>query len=264
MIITSPVNPNLKFARRVREGKEPESIFVEGYRLCSECLDSGLAIHSAFHTPEPGTQGKWLIEELERRGCPVYETSAEAFEVVSDTVNPQGIIVIASRPLAKLETVFSRPDGLIVALDAVQDPGNAGTIVRTAEASGVAGIVALKGTVDLFAPKTLRSAMGSSFRIPIATEVSPDDLVKWCRERSFALVGTTSHNASPYTQFDWTRPAVLVLGNEAGGIRESLLEASTANVTIPLHPPVESINVSAAAAALLFEAARQRKEKLST
>lgn len=260
MLITSPVNPQLKFARRVREGKELDSIFVEGERLCEECLKSDLPLTVAFHTPEPTPRTAAVIAELWRRQCHVYETVPEAFAVVSDTVNPQGIIIIAARPVWTMEQVIHPQANLLIALDAVQDPGNAGTILRTAEAAGVQGVVALKGTVDCFAPKTLRSAMGAAFRLPLITDVEPEQLHASCQAAKITLAATTARTSLIYSDYDWQQPTLLLFGNEANGVRPELLDACEIKLRVPVAPPVESLNVAAAAAAMLFEAARQRRQ----
>lgn len=259
MLITSPVNPQLKFARRVREGKEPQAIFVEGERLCEELLKSGLSLMVAFHTPDPTARATALIEELWRRQCHVYETATEAFAVVSDTVHPQGIIIIAARPVWTQEQVMTPESQLLIAFDSVQDPGNVGTILRTAEAAGVQGVIALKGTVDCFAPKTLRSAMGAAFRLPLLTEVEPEQLLAACQAAKITLAATTARTSLIYSDYDWHQPTMLLFGNEANGVQPELLARCDIQMRIPLQPPVESINVSAAAAAILFEAARQRR-----
>ncbi len=263
MLITSPVNPQLKFARRVREGKESEAIFVEGERLCEECLRSELPLFTAFFTSDPSPRTQAILERLQARNCHIYETSAEAFEVVSDTVNSQGVIIIAARPTWKISDIIRPQANLLIAFDAVQDPGNVGTIMRTAEAAGVMGAIALRGSVDCFAPKTLRSAMGANFRLPIVTDVTAEELIEYCRAQGIALAATTAHTDTIYSDYDWLQPTMIIFGNEARGMNPDLLAACDVRLKIPLHPPVESLNVGAAAAAILFEAARQRRAKLS-
>jgi TrmH family RNA methyltransferase len=162
MPITSPSNERLKHARRVRDGRERNLIFVEGERLIEECLQSSLPLSSCFHSPDPSPRAQAILNQLAQRGCPLFATADAALEAVCDTANTQGLILIAQRPTATLDQVLSNRNGeagLVVCLDAVQDPGNFGTIVRTAEAAGASGIAAMKGSVDAFAPKTLRSAM---------------------------------------------------------------------------------------------------------
>src|SRR5207248_1472918 len=141
-----------------------------------------------------------------QRGCTLFATIDAALAAVSDTVNTQGLILIAGRPAATLGRVLSNRNGeaaLVVCLDAVQDPGNFGTIVRTAEAAGASGIAALKGSVDAFAPKTLRSAMGSAFRLPIASEIKPEDLLSKAHVAGLKVVAAAAEGVVTYTDFDW-------------------------------------------------------------
>jgi len=266
MLITSPTNERLKHARRVRDGRERNLIFVEGERLIEECLQSNLPLSVCFHSPDPSSRAQAILNQLEQRGCMMFATTDAALEAVSDTVNTQGLILIAERPSATLDRILSGRQAeaaLAVCLDAVQDPGNFGTIVRTAEAAGASGIAALKGSVDAFAPKTLRSAMGSAFRLPMATDVQPDELLSKARAAGMKIVAAAAEGAITYTIFDWRQPAMMILGNEANGVRAGLLEQCDVRVSIPLRAPVESLNVAAAAAVILFEAARQRADKAS-
>jgi TrmH family RNA methyltransferase len=255
MVITSPANERLKHARRVREGQEPALIFIEGERLVAECLQAKLALHACFHLPEPGERAAALLHEI---ACPQFAVSEAAMTTLSDTVTPQGLVVLAERPRAVLADLLAQA-GLIVVLDAVQDPGNAGTILRTAEAANATGVIALKGTTDLFAPKTLRSAMGSAFRLPIVSDVSGSEWLAKCDARGWRTVAATMDAELDYDKYDWRQPALLFLGNEGNGVTSALLERVNSSVRIPLHPPVESLNVAAAAAVILFEAARQRR-----
>lgn len=259
-IITSPANERLKHARRVRDGREDGLIFIEGERLVEECLKSGLRMIACYHAPEPALSAGSLIEGLNKSGCPVFPVAETVLETISDTVNSQGLIVIAERPVFSLEDLSANNPGepLIVCLDKVQDPGNFGTIVRTAEAAGASGVIALKGCVDAWAPKTLRSSMGSAFRLPMATEICDEEFIRYADNGSFRIVATFADGETLYTDFDWRDPVVVVFGNEAHGISRKLMERCDAGLRIPIREPVESLNVSAAAAAILFEAVRQR------
>ncbi len=262
MIITSPANERLKHARRVRDGREHGLIFVEGERLVEECLQSGLKLIACFHAPEPDQRAQTIIAELARRNCPLYPTAEAVLETVSDTVNPQGLIVLAERPVHSLDQALAASDAtapLIVCLDAVQDPGNFGTIVRTAEAAGASGVIALKGSVDAFAPKTLRSSMGAAFRLPVVTEAESEELVDAVRAAGLKIVATAANGETIYSDYDWRQATAAIFGNEARGVSEDLLERCDARLRIPLRTPVESLNVAAAVAAVLFEAARQRR-----
>ncbi|MFN0086565.1 MAG: TrmH family RNA methyltransferase, partial [Blastocatellia bacterium] len=263
MIITSPANERLKHARRVREGREEGVIFIEGERLAEECLESGLPLVAAFHLPEPGARTGAILAELERRACPLFAVTEAVMSNLGDTVHPQGIVVLAASPRFTLDGILS-PRGaeapLVVCLEAVQDPGNFGAILRTAEAAGATGVIATKGSVDLFAPKTLRGAMGSAFRLPAVEGVSADDLFARVRAAGIAVAATAADGECVYTEYDWRRPVLIMFGNEARGVTPELMERADVRLRRPLRPPVESLNVAASAAAILFEAARQREK----
>lgn len=257
MLITSPANERLKYARRVRDGREESFIFIEGERLIEECLQSNLAVEACFHSPELSPRAETILTELTERSCPSFATADAVMATISDTVNTQGLIVIAKRPAATLNQVLSSGSP-IVCLDSVQDPGNFGTILRTAEAAGAKGVISLKGSVDAFAPKTLRSAMGSAFRLPIATDVSIEDFQAKTSASGLKTVATTADGETVYSNFNWQQPTVIIFGNEANGVSRDLLEQCDARISVPLCAPVESLNVAAAAAVVLFEAARQK------
>jgi RNA methyltransferase, TrmH family len=262
MVIAGHSNERLKHARRVRDGREPELIFVEGERLIEECLQSRLKLTACFHEPEPSPRAQRIIAEMASRGCPLYPALRSALETVSDTVNTQGLIAIAERPESDFDRASRTRDDvapLVVCLDSAQDPGNFGTIVRTAEAAGASGVVATKGSVDAFSPKTLRSSMGSAFRLPVVTGVESEELALASDAAKLKMVATTAGGETIYSDYDWRRPTMVVFGNEARGVGRELLERCDERLRIPLRAPVESLNIAAAAAVILFEAARQRR-----
>ncbi len=253
MLITSSSNERIKHARRVREGRERHLIFVEGERLVRECIASGLRLQICFASPE-------FADSLRGQAqCEVFEVADSVLSSLSDTQNTQGIILIAERPGSTLDPIFARACPLIIGLDRVQDPGNFGSLVRTAEGAGATGVLAFAGSADAFAPKTLRSSMGSAFRLPMVTDVSGIGAIKACRDRGIRSVIACGHAELEHYDYDWRQPSMLILGNEARGAGDELMKACDARVRIPLHEPVESLNVAAAGAAILFEAARQRK-----
>lgn len=247
-------------ARRVRDGREPGLIFIEGERLAAEALASSLELAACFHTPDPDPRSEKIISELILHHCPVFPAVEPVLATLADTVNTQGIIVIAERPSSTIEQVFAANDKiLIICLEAVQDPGNFGTIVRTAEAAGATGVLATRGSVDPFAPKTLRSSMGSAFRLPVAEKVDPEVMLANARGAGIAVVAAAADAEMIYSDYNWRQPALVIFGNEGSGVSADLLERCDARLRIPLCAPVESINVAAAAAVFLFEAARQRR-----
>jgi RNA methyltransferase, TrmH family len=258
-MITSPANDRLKHARRVREGRESDLIFVEGERLVEECLESRLDLAVCFHTPNPSPRTQAILEEIALRNTPTFPVAEAVMANLSDTVNPQGIVLLAARPKWRMDEITRRDQPLLVCLDAIQDPGNFGAIVRTAEAAGASGVIPLEGSAEAFAPKTLRSAMGSAFRLPIMTDLGTEGLLAALHRSSIRVVATAADGETIYADYNWREPTMVILGNEARGVRTELLERCNARVRIPLHAPVESLNVAAAAAVVLFEAARQRR-----
>jgi TrmH family RNA methyltransferase len=196
------------------------------------------------------------------RHCPLVPVTEAVMANLSDTVQPQGIVLLAARPTHRLEEVLDRRDPLIVCLDAVQDPGNVGAILRTAEAAGAAGAFLLKGSAEPFAPKTLRSSMGSAFRLPIVAGVEIGDLLRAVETKQILVATTTPDGDSIYSDYDWRRPTMAVFGNEAKGVGRELMERADVRLRIPLCEPVESLNVAAAASVVLFESARQRRARI--
>ncbi|MCG3163019.1 MAG: 23S rRNA (guanosine-2'-O-)-methyltransferase RlmB [Acidobacteria bacterium] len=262
MIITSPANERLKHARRVRDGRERGLIFVEGERLIEELLQSGLKPTACFHAPDPNPRAQMVVAEMARRNIPLYSVTDAALATVSDTVNSQGLVAIAEKPVFKFDQILPARDGdapLIVCLDSVQDPGNFGTIVRTSEAAGASCVVALKGSVDAFSPKTLRSSMGSAFRLPVVTEIEVEELLAGVHAKNMKIAAAEASGETVYSDYDWRKPTMIIFGNEARGVGATVLERCDARLRIPLRAPVESLNVAAAAAAVLFEAVRQRR-----
>ena len=254
MEIRSRDNERIKQARRVREGREPGLIFVEGLRLAEECLRSGLEITAAFHRAAEEPRQQRLIDALAARGVSCHETAPALLDSLGDTVQGQGIVLLARRPAPAVLQA-----GLLLGLDRVQDPGNLGTLLRTAEAAGVDGIVLLAGCADVYSPKVLRASMGAAFRLPVLTVADADALLNLTARLQLSLVAAAGCGECEYDAHDWSAPTLLLLGNEANGVAADLLARCDRRLCIPLARGVESLNVAAAGAVMLFEAARQRR-----
>jgi TrmH family RNA methyltransferase len=243
---------------RGRRGLSP----VEGIRLVEEALAAGLVFRGAVVSPalERTSRGGELRTELEQRAIPVEEVSERTFTQLADTDAPQGIIaVVQSRKWTAADLAIDKSRALLV-IDGVQDPGNVGTLIRTAHALGAGGTIVLRGTADVHGPKTMRAAMGASFRHPV---VSMDDnaFITWARKQNItlwataadgvpldrALAGVVSGGKSESTA------VAVIVGNEGAGIRPALNAISARRVAIPLAQGAESLNVAVAAGILLFE-----------
>lgn len=258
MQISSRANPVVKELRGVRDGEEPSRVFLEGLHLLQEVLKSGLAIETLVIAT--GRDGVKLTgsqeEELSQAAAKanqVLEVSSSVFQAVSDVDSPQGVIAICARPSATWEIFIARKPAPIIVLDGIQDPGNAGAIVRTAEAAGAAGLVATPGTAKLYSPKALRASMGSSLRLPIIDKGSIAEIAKTLKDAGYGVLGATSRpEAALYTTVDWKQPWAIVLGQEGRGLSDGWQPHISKHIKIPMKKEVESLNVAAAAAVLLY------------
>jgi TrmH family RNA methyltransferase len=261
-LITSRDNSLLRQARAVRDGKVDELIFVEGLRLCAEALRSGLTIEAVIYSDEIARKEKaaTVLDELGVACDRLAAVSEHLLATISYTRTPQGIIVLARRPESgrlKLETTSRGPD-LVVILDGINNPVNVGAILRSAEGAGATGVIATTQTADPFSPKALRGAMGSAFRLPIWRGASYSEALNWCAEHDIKTVCADVEAPTLYTNIDWKTPLALIVGPESTGLSREEIGMAGEAVKIPMHGDIESLNVSVAAAIVLFEVARQR------
>ncbi|MFN2453842.1 MAG: TrmH family RNA methyltransferase [Pyrinomonadaceae bacterium] len=254
-------NALVRKARAVRDGKQRELIFVEGVRLCEEALHARLFIEDALCTERVAQDEGCapLLQALRDAGVFVRLASERVMDFICDTKTPQGIALLAHRPAARA-AAFEKAlhNSLFVILHRLNNPANAGSILRTAEAAGANGVIATAGSTDMFSPKALRGAMGSSFRLPLWTGAGFSEAIEWCRARDIKTVATDARATRLYSDIDWTKPKALLVGAEAGGLTEDETAACDEVIHIPMRAPVESLNVGVAAAIVLYEAARQR------
>jgi len=261
-MITSTSNERVKHARRVREGREAGLIFIEGLRLAEEALKSGVIVEAAWVDAEI-EDGRLaaVVEQIAACKVPVLTASGAVLDALADTVQSQGIILIARRPEPDVTRLAEMQGALLLGIDRVQDPGNMGTLLRTAEAAGVHGVIVLGGSVDVYSPKVLRSSMGSAFRLPVVTEASHEMLSELQQKHALHLTAAAGEGEVNYDEYDWRQPTLLLLGNEGRGVSAGLMQACDTRLRIPMANGVESLNVAAAGAVMLFEAARQRRRR---
>jgi TrmH family RNA methyltransferase len=235
---------------------------VEGVRLVEELAYSDWKPISCFYTGEALQQDRIrkMIVHMERRRTQMYEVSEEVFRKISDTAEPQGILAVTEKMRFSLTEVASHAKNpVFVILDALQDPGNVGTVIRTAVAAGCTGIFATQGCADLFAAKTVRASMGALFHIPVCQEVTCEELVTVMKNNRIDLIATSLEASDLYYHVDYRSPIAIVFGNEGNGVGHGLLVASKTRIHIPLLGKVESLNVASAAAVILYETVRQRR-----
>ena len=262
MHITSRDNSLLRQARAVRDGKVVDLIYVEGLRLADEALRSGLILEAVIYSEQIARKDSAanFIEAVSAVAHRTASVSEKLLESISYTKTPQGIVVLAHRPDSSVQRFAEAvgPASLIVILHQINNPVNVGAILRTAEAAGVAAVIATKHTTDPFSPKALRGAMGSAFRLPVWRDAEYLQVIEWCHNRNIPTICADASGETLYTTIDWTVSAALILGPESTGLNESELAVAQKVVAIPMHGAVESLNVSVAAGIVLFEAARQR------
>ena len=240
--------------------RQEQLFLLEGTHLLQEAVAARWPLATLCHTES------WRAREAQLLAQILNDCSSLRCEIVSEevlaamatTVQPDGVVAIAHTQ--KTEEVSIRSLGLV--LEDLQDPGNVGTIVRTAAAAGVEGILLGSGTADLTSPKVLRASAGAWFRVPAAES---DDLigrVEGFREQGFQILATVPAAELDCWSIDYTQPTLILVGNEGAGLSETLIQAATLQVRIPLSAGVESLNAAIAAGVLLFEAKRQRTVSL--
>lgn len=263
-IITSPQNKLIKEAAALKQKKYRDQLglfAIEGVRLCEAFAASAWTGETCLYTREvaESSRGAAVIAALTAKNCRLAEVSAAIYDKVTDTEQPQGIMVIAAkRRYSCAELVSVRRAPLIAVLDGIQDPGNVGAVIRTADAAGCSGVVLTTGCADLFAGKTVRATMGSLFHLPIVDGLDRSELLATLTKAGIPLFATAPESATVYHRTDLTGPAAIAFGNEGQGMSPELLDGSALKLYIPIYGAAESLNVASAAAVVLYEAARQR------
>jgi TrmH family RNA methyltransferase len=257
--ITSRQNDVVARYRAVARGESHAEMLLDGLHLVSDALHAGTAIDHALvaadHAGRPDVDR--LVHTLIEAGVVVDEASAAVMAAVSPVKSPSPIVAIAARPRHTLDAVCLATGIAVVAFD-IQDPGNLGAIVRVAEAAGAAGLAVAGVSADPFGWKALRASMGSALRLPIATLSKSQSAVDTARTRGLRTVATVPRDGQPLFEADLLGGLALLVGGEGGGLEAHLAEAADLRITIPMHPPVESLNAAVACAVVLYEAHRQR------
>jgi TrmH family RNA methyltransferase len=257
-MITSTSNERVKYVHALsrRKTRQEEGRFVvEGIRLVEEAIRANVQPDFIFYTTEVDERGQKLIERLHAGGAVCLDVTPGVMRFCSETETPPGILAVL--PFASSQLPM-RPT-LSVITDALRDPGNLGTLLRTSAAAGADEVLLGPGTVDLYNLKVVRGAMGTHFRLPIATMTWP---VIATHLNGLSIWVADARGAIPYTQVDWTKPSALIVGGEAEGASAEAEKLATGRVSIPMQGGIESLNAAVAAAIILFEAQRQRLSKV--
>ncbi len=259
-MITSTSNDRIKqimkYRKSARERRKQGVFLVEGIRMFVEIpkeLCREVYMTEEFLEKHKGQLAEYLLSKVEL-------VAPHVMEAMTDTKTPQGVISVVSQPAYSIEEVCMQKEDsepLILALENLQDPGNLGTIMRTAEGAGVTGIVMSRETVDIYNPKVVRATMGSIFRVPFCYV---ENLTDWITSMNAEAVGTYSAHlqGTSFYDFDYQKPTIFCIGNEGNGLTDALSQTTKYKIKIPMMGKVESLNAATAATVLMYEAMRQR------
>ncbi len=264
-VITSTSNPVIKEIKALRQRKTREQtgkFYIEGLRIVIQALQEKKKLDILIWSPELLTSeigNRAVREQLERKAT-VVEVTENVFKALSDKDGPQGIAAVLKQEYADLKKISFDKDTVFIGLDAVQDPGNLGTILRTADATGSEGIILLENSTDAYDPGTIRASMGAIFtqRI-IRTNVK--EFTDWKKQNGIMICGTSGDATLDYHDMRYSRPMVLLMGSERQGLKPELLDLCDNLVKIPMLGKCDSLNLAIATGVMLYEILNQRRDE---
>ena len=262
--ITSRQNPLVTRLRTAARGDIGGVILLDGAHLVADAIAARVAFQLVAVTPASREKDevRALVDTLERNGVEVITVSASVMNAVSPVKTPSGMVALAERPAAEPGALYAGPAALAVVAVDVQDPGNLGAIVRVAEAAGATGFIAAGDSANPFGWKALRGSMGSVLRLPIASQVNTDEAIADARAHGCRIVATVPRDGRPLFDVDLTGPIAVLVGGEGQGLPSPVVDIADERITIPMRPPVESLNAAVTAALIVYEARRQRGPNL--
>ena len=268
-MITSTSNQQMKnisvLLKKSKERKNTKTFVVEGPRMVVEASIEALKAVYVAESFENSSENYELLKEL-RNKCDkanaIYEVVADnVFKSVSDTQTPQGIMAVVRMPEYSLEELLDGERTHLLLLESIQDPGNLGTMVRTGEGAGVTGVIMNKTTVDLFNPKTIRSTMGSIYRVPFYVTEDLAGTMKELQAKGISLYAAHLKGEHAYDEEDYTKACGFLIGNEGNGLSDEIANLADTYIKIPMEGQVESLNAAISATLLMYETNRQRRRK---
>jgi TrmH family RNA methyltransferase len=268
MVIESPANPRIRDAARLRERRERAATgltLVDGGREALRALEAGAIVETVFVCPPliATTEAKRVAEKLGQEVGPsgasidIVQVGERAFEKLAYGDRSDGVVLVVRVPRSALTDLELSPNPLVVVTEDVEKPGNVGAILRSADAVGASAVIAAGGT-DLFNPNVIRASVGTVFSMPVATAPA-GEVAAWLRRQGMRVVATRVDAELLYVDVDLTGPVAIVLGSEAGGLSDPWRAPGVEAVRLPMAGVADSLNVSVAAAVLLYEAWRQRR-----
>ena len=258
-MITSNHNPKIKLVRallgRARDRREAGAFVVEGVRLVEEAANSNWPMRFVLYDESLSERGMSKVESLTSQGVDVEEVSTSVMKAMSETENPQGILAV----LESIQLPITNNPSFILIPDQIRDPGNLGTLLRSAAATGAQAVLVPPETTDAFAPKVLRSGMGAHFKLPIQS-MSWDEISEVIKSAGLQVLIADMDGQSCW-EIDLTKPVALVIGSEAEGASESARKLANQKISVPMSGEMESLNAGVAGSVLMFEVVRQRNRR---
>ncbi len=260
--ITSVTNPRIKHIVKLRQRSHRDAadeMLIEGYREIHRAFTNRHPIKSLFFCEAQfqGTNNHALLEMLQQNGTQLFHCSKPVFEKISYRDRPDGLLALAPQLHSKLDEIPLSKSPFIVIAEAIEKPGNLGTILRSADAAGVDAVIVCDRCTDINNPNVVRASIGTLFCRPVV-EASSEETLQWLRQNGIQTVAATPHADMLYTDADCTIPLAIVMGTEQYGLSDIWMQQSDTQIRIPMHGQADSLNVATATTILLFEVCRQR------
>lgn len=262
--ITSLQNPGIKFARslRTRNKREKSGLtLLEGYRAVSRSFECGIEFQNCYFSPSLflGDNEMPLLDKISSTGATVVEVSEDVLKKIAYRDRPEGIIAVVKTKKHNLDDIPVKENGLYIIAEAIEKPGNLGSILRSADASGVDGVIVCDKCTDIYNPNVITASTGALFSVPIA-EATSEETLQWIKDNKISTLAATPEANETYYSTDLTGKIAIVVGTEQYGLTDFWKKNSDINVSIPMKGFIDSLNVATATTVILFEAARQRKK----
>ena len=261
--LTSPANPKIKYVVKLRTcsvREETGEMIVEGFRECRRALDNGYRPNSIFICPELYLKNEnedRLVSDAAAAGADVFLCSRPAFLKMAYKDRPDGLLMTGPHVAKTLDRLVLPPNALVIVAESIEKPGNLGTILRSADAAHAAAVIVCDRTTDVHNPNVVRASTGTMFSVPIV-EASSEDAVRWLKARGFKILAATPHAEKLHFEVDLTGNVAIAVGAEQYGLTSKWMDLADMRVRIPMLGLADSLNVSAAATILVYEAVRQR------
>ncbi len=260
--VSSKDNSFVKHLRSLSEAKyrkKEKAFLIEGIKMVEEAIREDLGARLVIAEPSlTRHHGKGIIKLAESRNIPILWISERIMDTLSENKTPQPVMAEMKIKQHSEEELLANSAGLIVIAHRLQDPGNLGTIIRTAEAVGASGVAVTSNTVDPYNAKTIRASMGSILRLPVIQCGNVTEFIETCKRRGFQTVGTILTGDKTHFDVDFRKRTAVILGQEGAGLPQDITAAIDLRVRIPMAPAIDSLNVGTAAAVILYEATRQK------